>query len=387
MYRFVQIKNNSNTLHNALKKYLGHSSYVYKLCYDSSTSAIKHTPEKQKFVHHSQERESNQWLIVMKKIDNEPSTKTNEERLSVIESDFAMYRANRLLVEKIININNPKTKKQLILNDFNGKHTEYKAGTIVTPDKYDVNINNIHSNGIHYFKSFVPCFYFRDMPLEYTGVWLDFNEDGRKILEGNYVNGIKVGQWSEWYNNGIKEHEGEYSDGKKIGYWVSWYDNGSIMIEGGYENDTKTGIWIGWFNNNKVQWICNYSKGKLSGEHIEWFPDGKIRLKCNYFNGKKKGLFTLFSQWENKQKVIEGKYDDGLRIGKWTHWHSNGQKEVEGIYNKGVKNGKWIHWNEKGQVKLEVTYNDFGNVIWLDLYENGKKLIRNSGTLSYNPIV
>ena len=42
------------------------------------------------------------------------------------------------------------------------------------------------------------------------GEWVSFNEEGMKISEGSYVNGIKTGKWYFW-NDGMRK-EVEFND-------------------------------------------------------------------------------------------------------------------------------------------------------------------------------
>lgn len=37
------------------------------------------------------------------------------------------------------------------------------------------------------------------------GKWTSYNEDGVKIAEGSYVNGIKTGKWYFWADDKVKE--------------------------------------------------------------------------------------------------------------------------------------------------------------------------------------
>jgi len=49
----------------------------------------------------------------------------------------------------------------------------------------------ICTNGIHYFKSIDATFYYANVPKNYTGKWIKYNEAGKRLSEGDYVNGKK----------------------------------------------------------------------------------------------------------------------------------------------------------------------------------------------------
>jgi len=50
----------------------------------------------------------------------------------------------------------------------------------------------ICTNGIHYFKSIDATFYYANVPKNYTGKWIKYNEAGKRLSEGDYVNGKKM---------------------------------------------------------------------------------------------------------------------------------------------------------------------------------------------------
>ena len=50
-------------------------------------------------------------------------------------------------------------------------------------------------------------------------------------------------------------------------------------------------------------------------------------------------VFDLYISTGNK--VFEGRYRKGLRVGKWTYWDENGGKFKEGIYKDGKMVGIW----------------------------------------------
>ena len=45
----------------------------------------------------------------------------------------------------------------------------------------------------------------------------EYNENGKLIFEGEYLNGKRNGKGKEYYNNGNVAFEGEYLNGKRWG--------------------------------------------------------------------------------------------------------------------------------------------------------------------------
>jgi len=66
------------------------------------------------------------------------------------------------------------------------------------------------------------------------GVWKTFNENGIKIGEAGYKNGIKHGRWLVWDDNGVLRYEMEYANGEKTGLWSIWDTEGKLVQQKSY---------------------------------------------------------------------------------------------------------------------------------------------------------
>lgn len=169
------------SLHLLLKycaKYVLDDTYVYKLCYDILT-----------------DENIRKWFVVMKKIED---TKSNENRPDIFDNDHAKFRANKLMVIEIVDVDDPSIKKDFIINKYDTTKTKYEVGKDVESDRYDEETKNICSNGIHYFKTPTTAYYYRSVPYNYTGHWIEWQADGRQSENGQYLNRQKVGKWSKW---------------------------------------------------------------------------------------------------------------------------------------------------------------------------------------------
>ena len=56
-------------------------------------------------------------------------------------------------------------------------------------------------------------------------------ENGRKKLEGTFMQGEKHGHEISWHLNGMKWHQRKYYHGKPVGSWKSWDDSGILLNE------------------------------------------------------------------------------------------------------------------------------------------------------------
>jgi hypothetical protein len=150
-------------------RYISDPECVYKMCTEDITAK--------------------QWLVIMKK---RPDSKTNENRKNIFDPFHAKYRADKLYVLKIINVNNIEETVDSIFHKHLtfGYNAIYTVGSIVESDNYDKDIREICTNGIHYYKSFESAYFNRPIPDNYTGRWVFQNSDGSKYWEEVCENGV-----------------------------------------------------------------------------------------------------------------------------------------------------------------------------------------------------
>jgi len=96
-------------------------------------------------------------------------------------------------------------------------------------------------------------------------------------------------------------------------------------------------IYYYWYSNSEI--FSNqggYSGNLLHGEYIEYGEDGKL--------------------------ILKGRFNRGLKSGKWTIWHKDGSiKEIIG-YEEGKLNGQHILYTDDGKILFQATYkNDILN--------------------------
>lgn len=75
------------------------------------------------------------------------------------------------------------------------------------------------------------------------------------------------------------------------------------------------------------------SLGRWNGPVREYDGEGRLRMKGNYKRNKRDGVFLYYSA--EGICVEAGRYLDGIRFGKWQHFHSNGAISAEIFYNNG----------------------------------------------------
>lgn len=156
---------------------------------------------------------------------------------------------------------------------------------------------------------------------------------------------IRNGAGWRWVKTDLGDYSlfGHYLDGKEVGMWSS--RSGLPIMHVGVRNPSAlftliNGEVTGPFRLKDYYKLTegNMRKGKLHGEiTIRAEPYSNKKVVKTYKDGVLDGLFRI----ENGRGVIqeEGEYRDGLRVGLWKRYHSDGRLKCCGYYRYGA-NGK-----------------------------------------------
>jgi antitoxin component YwqK of YwqJK toxin-antitoxin module len=146
-----------------------------------------------------------------------PDSKTNESRKGVLNPYYAKFRCDKARVVDIVNFNNGITLDKD--TSFYSCYFVYRKGEIVST-YYDLNLDNVCSCGIHYFKTrdAAISFWYRQKerhPMD--GVYIDYYESGQKHQEIMYKQGLRDGLCIVWHENDREMFEGKYNDRQRDG--------------------------------------------------------------------------------------------------------------------------------------------------------------------------
>ncbi len=92
-----------------------------------------------------------------------------------------------------------------------------------------------------------------------------------------------------------------------------------------------------WYNNNKI----GYNRGGINGKPLH-------------------GLYSVYSL--EGLLLIQGNFENGLKIGKWKYWYVSGELKQTEPWDKGVLNGE------------KKLYSESGNIIETVYYKNGSEV-------------
>jgi antitoxin component YwqK of YwqJK toxin-antitoxin module len=169
------------------------------------------------------------------------------------------------------------------------------------------------------------------------GLWEQYFEDGNPKLKATVVDGVMYdGTYTTYYPNGRKLLEGKYVDGKKESSWYHFAENGAVEI-----------IYV--YRNGRV--AEEYPK---NGTFEQFWPNDIKRSEYTYVEGKKHGPFKEWynqGEWKNEERL-----DPETGITYPVQKLYNTQIHREGTYRQGELHGTVITYNEDGSVQKKVEY-------------------------------
>jgi antitoxin component YwqK of YwqJK toxin-antitoxin module len=96
------------------------------------------------------------------------------------------------------------------------------------------------------------------------GRFVVYADNGGKLIEGDYRDGVQEGEWTTWYENGPKSAVDHYHDGLQEGLYTSWYANGQKSIEGYYRAGKRVGVWTRWDPSGLNRKQEKYEDGRMA---------------------------------------------------------------------------------------------------------------------------
>lgn len=250
---------------------------------------------------------------------------------------------------------NLKLKYTLINGEKNGKYFEYDNSGILIKE-YNLKNDKLH------------------------GECKESHLNGKISELFNYYLGEQIGNFKRYNYQGNLILEYNLKDGELNGeYITNTYDStGTVFFyseKSTYLNDKKNGktIFKGKSkpgSNKDVEFFITYKDGLKDGEYL--FFHGDTIIEGNYQDGIKIGYFTYYrdinsylfggipSKGETNRVVLEGNYRDGIKEGVWKIYNFNGCLTSVQNYKDGLLNGLTEEYSCDSIAPHSVT-----NEVWL----------------------
>lgn len=165
-----------------------------------------------------------------------------------------------------------------------------------------------------------------------TAYWKYYFRNGNLEQQGLYnAKGNAEGEWKWYFNNGNETLVQNFQDGIEEGPMIEYDDTGKVITKGDFIEGQETGLWYYNINNNITE--GKYIDGKRDGVWKEYFPDGKIRFSGAYIDDNPNGKHTYY--WDNGKMKEVGNYIMGKRDGEWLKYEYEGNLFLKTYYRNG----------------------------------------------------
>lgn len=150
------------------------------------------------------------------------------------------------------------------------------------------------------------------------GPWKFYYADGSSEQLGTYKDGKPDGDWNWFFPNGNTWRSEIFYAGLEEGMAIEYNDTGKVISQGNYLDGEKEGVWIQEYGDHKElgkyiaglrdeEWKHFHSNGELiykgtfvdgreDGKHTEWYESGKIREEGKFSFGSKEGIWVVYDE-------------------------------------------------------------------------------------------
>ncbi|MEZ0540798.1 toxin-antitoxin system YwqK family antitoxin [Fibrella arboris] len=139
------------------------------------------------------------------------------------------------------------------------------------------------------------------------------------------------------------------------------YQNGDLVEEGFYYLGAKDGRWEKYDAKFMLTDKVRYYHGFPADSRITYYDSAHTKVKevFPYEYGRLKGTYLAFHA--NGQLAEEGKYDNGVKVGRWTEYYATGTRRFRRRVTQYAKD-RWeadvepvvlSEWDEKGKLTYE----------------------------------
>ena len=187
------------------------------------------------------------------------------------------------------------------------------------------------------------------------GLWQKKQSNGRLLYEGNFKDDKPTGEWKRYHAGGqlkaiiVYRSDSDSADAQLFDEW------GKKIAQGIYLNQQKSGLWT-YFSENRIIYDEQMTNGIKHGKSKKYYDTGEIWEETNWVNGKQEGNYEVF--FKNGKPFFQCKMKNNQRNGLCLTYFQNGRVELEACYKNGLHDGEWRYYNENGDYLYSLFYEE-----------------------------
>jgi antitoxin component YwqK of YwqJK toxin-antitoxin module len=187
------------------------------------------------------------------------------------------------------------------------------------------------------------------------GRWQKLQSNKKPLYDGYFKDGKPVGEWKRFHSGGQVKAIINYradSDSADTKLFDEW---GKKVAEGIYLNEKKSGLWI-YFSENKIVADEHFKADEKHGKSHKYYESGEVWEETDWVNGKQEGSYSVF--FKSGEPFFQCKMSNNMRDGMCLTYFQNGRVELEANYKNGLHNGEWKYFDSDGKYLYSLFYNE-----------------------------
>lgn len=187
------------------------------------------------------------------------------------------------------------------------------------------------------------------------GKWQKSYPNGRLMYEGMFKDEKPVGEWIRFHEGGQVKARINYAGGSDSAFAQLFDQWGKKIAEGVYVNEKRHGKWMFFSDNVKVS-EEEFRNGLKHGISRKFYPSGEVLEESEWQNGTQEGNYRVF--FKNGKPYMQCKFSNGKRNGLCLSYFQNGRVEMEAFYKNNLRHAEWKFNSEQGVYLYTLIYEE-----------------------------
>lgn len=186
------------------------------------------------------------------------------------------------------------------------------------------------------------------------GHWLKTDNQGAKVYEGTFVDGMETGTFTYYYPDGKVRIKNEYTVPGKICTHTVYDPAGNLLATGTFNQKNRDGLWKFYSKQGKLVKLTNYKMGVRHGQQVLFNSNGDTAEVSNWADNRRHGRW-----WKRlgDKGYITATYVRGGIEGQLVEYDDAGQLVCKGNYVNGERHGQYRYY-EGGTLVVDETWNN-----------------------------
>ncbi len=187
------------------------------------------------------------------------------------------------------------------------------------------------------------------------GLWKKQQPNGKLMYEGSFRDGKPVGEWKRFHAGGQVKAIINYKVDSDSAFSQLFDEAGKKVAEGNYVNQVKEGNWVYFSGTRKIA-EEQFKLGLKNGVSKKYYDTGELMEKADWVNNMQEGNYQIY--FKTGEPYLQCKMNLNQRNGLCLVHSQKGKLEMEANYINNLRHGEWKYYDESGKFLYSLKYNN-----------------------------